>query len=105
MMPADGPACVLSIEQQSNASVEGKPIDLSATYTGSHSILVHCYASHWQHGRPLKRQDSSQESGNGDRSSWPSACLTHQLCALSLRRKGVTRLFGCRVALGKAGVQ
>nr|BBH91986.1 ABC transporter substrate-binding protein [Thermogemmatispora argillosa] len=33
LMPAGGPEFVLSTEQQSNASVQGKQIDLSATYT------------------------------------------------------------------------
>ena len=32
-MPSDGPASVLSIEQQTNTTVAGKNIDLSMTYT------------------------------------------------------------------------
>lgn len=33
LMPAGGPEFVLSTEQQSNSSVQGKQIDLSTTYT------------------------------------------------------------------------
>ena len=32
-MPSDGPQSVLNIEQQTNQSVQGKQIDLNATYT------------------------------------------------------------------------
>src|SRR5260370_13495009 len=41
--------------------------------SGGHRILVHYYASHLQHCPSLKREDPSQESGNGDWSSFPSA--------------------------------
>lgn len=34
-MPSDGPQSVLTIEQQTNSAVQGKQIDLSATYTNT----------------------------------------------------------------------
>jgi NitT/TauT family transport system substrate-binding protein len=32
-MPSDGPQSVLTIEQQTNTTVQGKQIDLSTTFT------------------------------------------------------------------------